>query len=275
MNRHIFQQMLRETDAYQTSMKSRGSILQRLFGRFDWWFYLNTIRIFVCGYAKSLFLRYDDGAWAQSSYDFVRLYEDCGAHVSVSGARSLVESPGPAVIVANHMSVAETYLLPCMALAFGRLAIVVKQSLTRYPVFGRILSAGDPIRVTRGAPREDLRIVLREGRKALHDGRSVLLFPQSTRDTRFVISRFNSLGVKLAASANVPIVPVAVKTDFHGLGRIWKDLGKLDRTKSIHVCFGPSLDIDGNEKEIHRNVIDFITKNLQSWGCEVVEEESL
>jgi len=275
MNRHIFQQMLRETGAYETPPDSHRSSVQRVFGRFNWWFYVGSLCIYTSGYFKSLIGRYDDGGWAQSSYEFVRLYEACGARISISGALNLAHSRGPVVIVANHMSAAETYLLPCMALTFGRLAIVVKQSLTRYPIFGRILSICDPIRVKRDTPRDDLRVVLTEGPKALKNGRSVLLFPQSTRDPKFIDKRFNSLGAKLAARANVPIVPVALKTDFHGLGRVWKDIGKLDRSKSMHICFGPPCVIEGNEKEIHRNIIDFISEKLHSWECEVVDEGPL
>jgi 1-acyl-sn-glycerol-3-phosphate acyltransferase len=267
--------MLRETGAYQTPARSRRSIVQRVFGHFDWWFYVGALFIYASGYVKSLLGRYDDGGWAQSSYEFVRLYEACGARISISGALNLAHSQGPVVIVANHMSAAETYLLPCMALTFGRLAIVVKRSLTRYPMFGRILRKCDPIEVKRETARDDLRVVLKEGLRALQHGRSVLLFPQSTRDTRFEVKRFNSLGAKLADRAKVPIVPVALKTDFHGLGRMWKDWGKLDRTRPMHICFGPPLIIDSNEKEIHRNIIDFISKNLHSWECEVLDEGPL
>ena len=265
--------MLRETGAYQSPATSREAMLQRVLGRFDWWFYLASLRIYSRSYMKSLRGRFDDDNWARSSFAFLRLYEACGARFSISGVRNLVLPEGPMVIVANHMSAAETYLLPCITLGFCRLAIVVKRSLTRYPLFGRVLRACEPIQIERGRPREDLRIVLKEGHAALRNGRSVLLFPQATRDRRFVAGRFNSLGTRLAARAGVPIVPLALKTDFHGLGRVWKDVGRLDRTRSMHVCFGPPLTIDSNEKEIHRNIIDFISKRLQSWGCEVVEEQ--
>jgi len=48
---------------------------------------------------------------------------------------------------------------------------------------------------------------------------SVLIFPQTTRDLRFDPNKFNTLGIKLAKRAKVPVIPVAVKTDAWGMGK--------------------------------------------------------
>ncbi|MBW2177934.1 MAG: hypothetical protein JRH03_13480, partial [Deltaproteobacteria bacterium] len=47
---------------------------------------------------------------------------------------------------------------------------------------------------------------------------SVLVFPQTTRGLRFDPDKFNTLGIKLARRAKVPVIPVAVKADAWGVG---------------------------------------------------------
>ena len=49
---------------------------------------------------------------------------------------------------------------------------------------------------------------------------------------------FNSLGAKLAARSGVPVVPIALKTDFSGLGPVVKEFGRIDRTRTVHFRFG-------------------------------------
>jgi len=264
--------MLEASGAYDTGCADAPRAIDRLLGRFDWWFHLNALCIYLRGCVAASLGRVDDDGWTETTYQLLRLYEGCGARICLTGARNLDTTP--AVIVANHMSVAETALLPAILLSFGRLTIVVKQTLTRYPFFGTVLKSIDPIRVTRSNARQDLKTVMEVGAEALRQGRSVLLFPQHTRDPRFDPKVFNSIGVKLASRAGVPLIPIALKTDFHGMGRVIKDMGSMDRSKEIHFCVGEPLRIDGNEKEVQRKVIEFISEKLLSWGGEVATQET-
>ena len=60
----------------------------------------------------------------------------------------------------------------------------------------------------------------------LRNGMSVIIFPQTTRIMDFDRKQFNSMGVKLAKRAQVPVVPIALKTDAWGVGKWIKDLPK-------------------------------------------------
>jgi len=79
--------------------------------------------------------------------------------------------------------------------------------------------------------------------------------------------------VKLAKKAGVPVVPLALKTDFHGLGRKIKDFGPVDRSKTVHFRFGEPLQVTGNGREAHEACLNFITENLKAWGGEVFAGE--
>ena len=123
----------------------------------------------------------------------------------------------------------------------------------------------NPIVVGRANPREDLRIVLAEGQNRLNGNISIVIFPQTTRSINFDPKKFNSLGVKLAKRAKVPVVPVALKTDAWGTGRKFKDFGKIQPAKSVHITFGDPLPVQGSGKEEHKFIVNFIAKKLDSY----------
>jgi 1-acyl-sn-glycerol-3-phosphate acyltransferase len=122
-----------------------------------------------------------------------------------------------------------------------------------------------PITVTRTNPREDLKAVLEEGSALLKEGRSVIIFPQTTRTMELEPERFNSIGVKLARRAGVPVVPIALKTDALGNGRVLKDFGTVDPTRDVHFSIGEPMEITGRGHEEHRRIIEFITAKLNTW----------
>jgi 1-acyl-sn-glycerol-3-phosphate acyltransferase len=163
------------------------------------------------------------------------------------------------------MSVLETFVLPCLIQPYRDVTFVVKESLISYPFFGPILRSRDPIVVGRVNPREDLKIVLGEGQKRLRHNVSVIIFPQTTRSPIFDTDKFNTLGVKLAKRANVPVVPFALKTDAWGIGRRLKDFGKINPEKPVRIYFGDPMHITGSGKEEHNTITEFISAKINAW----------
>jgi 1-acyl-sn-glycerol-3-phosphate acyltransferase len=268
MELDAFQEQIRHSGSYDTAAASRTRF-DRVMGRSDAWFYAHLAAVVARGAWQARRGRYDDRAWSVSSHNTLRIMERCGACIRIRGANQLAAAGGPAVVVANHMSMAETFLLPCQLLAFASASIVVKESLLRYPLFGAILRATSPIRVTRDNPRQDLRAVLEEGQRRLANGRLVVIFPQATRRPAFTPAAFNSIGVKLAARAGVPVIPLALRTDFQGTGRWIKDFGPLDREKPVFFEFGEPLRIRHNERDVHAASLAFIGDRMREWGVPV------
>ena len=115
-------------------------------------------------------------------------------------------------------------------------------------------------------PREDLKTVLVKGKSVLEEGRCIIVFPQATRAASFEPEKFNTIGIKLAKSAGVKVVPFALKTDFLGIGKRFRDLGPVHPEKVVHFEFAPAMEITGNGQEQHKAIIDFIQSRFDEWN---------
>lgn len=195
----------------------------------------------------------------------LRSLENIGARVEITGIENLRHLKTPCVIVANHMSVLETVVLPIIIHPIHPMTFIVKQSLLEYPVFKHIIQARNPISVGRTNPRQDYKIVLEEGRKRLQKGISVVVFPQRTRAKSIDPSRFNSIGVKLAKKAGVPVVPLALLTDAWENGKYIKEFGRINPAKKIYFTFGEAMWVKGRGNDEHKAIVNFIVDKIRSF----------
>jgi 1-acyl-sn-glycerol-3-phosphate acyltransferase len=251
--------------SYDTPVNKKPSLADRL--RF------NNRLYFIYRYAIIVFRTrsqaqngiYDDILWADSSNYIFRLIEKAGGRFHITGMEHIASSPEPVLFIGNHMSTLETMILPGLIAPHRRVTFVVKESLVKHPLFGDVMKSRDPIIVGRTDPRKDLEAVMVGGMELLSKGISIVIFPQSTRSTDFKPEDFNSLGVKLAKKAGVKVVPMALKTDFWGNGRIIKEVGPLNGHLPIFIKFGEPFEVSGSGKENNQRIIDFIQYHLSLW----------
>ena len=210
---------------------------------------------------------YSVEAWKGNSAEVFNHVEAVGGRIHITGMDNIRTLKSPCVFIANHMSTLETMLLPVIILQNGvNVTFVVKESLLRYPYMGAVLGAVKPIAVGRTNPREDLKAVLEGGSAEIAGDRSVIIFPQHTRSDRLDEKHFNTIGIKLALKAGAPVIPVALKTDFWGTGKLIKDLGPVYPARDAHFAFGPAISVKDRGAEEHRAVIDFIATHHRQWG---------
>lgn len=208
---------------------------------------------------------YGPRQWVESSYRIVSALEAVGVSLSVEDVSAFKNLSSPAVFIGNHMSTLETFALPWIIRPHRPLTFVVKRELLHYPLFGDVMRAIEPVVLSRDNPRRDLTTILTEGKRRLEDGISLVVFPQTTRSPEFQPEDFNTIGVKLARRAGVPVVPLALKTDAWGNGKRIKDFGRIDPSLPVHFSFGAPLKVAGNGREEHREIIRFIEEHLRSW----------
>jgi 1-acyl-sn-glycerol-3-phosphate acyltransferase len=210
--------------------------------------------------------RSDMGVFCEASWNIAQVVDSIGARVSVENIEVLQRIGGPCIVAGNHMSSLETMLLPGLIMPYVPMTFVAKDSLLHYPYLGTVLSASRPITVARKDAREDLRIMTTQTHEHIARGVSVVVFPQTTRTTRFSPTHFNSIGAKLAKREKVPLVPFALKTDLWGYGKWIKDLGKIDPRLDVRVRFGEPIDAS-DDKEAHRRTLEFVGSTLREWGA--------
>ena len=255
-----------DSTTYHTPEKESLSIAEKILLDSRIYFTLKYASVVLRTRKEAIRMVYDTKAWTDSSFEILRFIEKIGGIFHITGMEYFTQSPGSVLFISNHMSTLETMILPSIIGPHKELTFVVKESLVKHPLFGDVMRSRNPIVVGRTDPRKDLEAVMNGGVDRLNNGISIVIFPQSTRSVEFKPEDFNSLGVKLAKKAGVEVVPIALKTDFWGNGKLIKEIGPMDHHKQIHIKFGEPMKITGNGKEENQRIIDFIQSSLKEWN---------
>jgi 1-acyl-sn-glycerol-3-phosphate acyltransferase len=213
--------------------------------------------------------RYGDREWSLHSVYVMRALESVGCRFEITGVEHLEQMDSPCVIAANHQSTLETAVLPGIIQPILPVTFIVKQSLIDYPVFKHIMRARHPVPVTQTDPRADLKAMLVEGAARLETGVSLVVFPEGRRTPVFEPARFNTIAVKIAHRADVPIIPLALYTNAWSLGRgKLSDFGRIYPDRKVRFAFGPPLRASGRGADANRAIVKYIVEHLERWQRE-------
>lgn len=159
----------------------------------------------------------------------------CGLGGRIVGRENL---PSHAVIVmSKHQSAWETimlqYLVPVQSW-------VVKRELLWFPFFGWGLWTLRPIALDRSKGVEASKQLLEKGVARLKAGSSIMLFPEGTRVAAGTRGKYKHGGSRLACTAGVDVIPVAVNS-----GEFWPRNGFLKLPGTITLSIGPAISTAG------------------------------
>ncbi len=253
------------TQNYETS-EDKSSFWSDIKPLNNLFFYCNFLGLTIKNGVLAKRGKYDAEAWRASSFECFKLMEKCGGKFMIKGIEAINNLKSPAIFAGNHMSTLETIVLVYLLAPNKLPSFIIKEELLKVPFFKWLVKSQRSIVVSRKDPLKDLRHVLSQGEKVIKEGRSIIVFPGTTRSTLFNKEGFSSLGVSLAKRCKVPLVPVALKTDFWGNGRLIKDFGPINPSKTIHFEFGNPLKIAGLGRKEHHQTVNFIEDRLQTWG---------
>lgn len=124
---------------------------------------------------------------------------------STEGARP-PEVDGGAVVVSNHESTADPFLLSFLP---WDMRWIAKEELFKLPLIGWLMKLGGDIPLRRGKA-ESVRAMMAECRTTLAAGMPVMIFPEGTRTPDGRLLPFKDGAFRLAIEAGVPIVPLAL-----------------------------------------------------------------
>jgi len=126
-----------------------------------------------------------------------------GVRVRVLGLERI--PPGVCLFVANHTSSADA---PAVVGAIPRrVALILKESLFKFPIVGQAFSSAHFVPVNRRAHDSAVASV-EKATEILRAGQSFLIYPEGTRSPDGRLQRFKKGAVVMAINAGVPIVPM-------------------------------------------------------------------
>jgi len=164
---------------------------------------------------------------------------------SIEGSPPADVQTRPYVVVANHISLADPFLLSSLP---WDMQWVGKESLFKVPVMGWIMRLGGDIALRRGSG-DSVRAMLDECRRSLDGGLSVMLFPEGTRATTATVQPFKDGAFSLAIERQVPILPVAVAGTENCMH---KGSGRLGRARAIGRILEPIATRGMTEADVPR-----------------------
>ena len=136
------------------------------------------------------------------TFRYLRLFPSW--RVEVVGRELL--PPGPAVLVANHQSMADVVVMMGLYHPFK---FVSKASLFQLPLVGWMMRLARYVRIERGRPKSTQKM-MEDCRRWLRRGMAVLLFPEGTYSTGGKLLPFKRGPFILAVEEKVPVVPVVL-----------------------------------------------------------------
>ena len=145
-------------------------------------------------------------SWAKGTIRYSEL------KIEVSGQENLIEDT--CVYVANHQSMLDIPLI--MANVNHTIGAMAKKEMKKVRVFSYWMEELGSVYIDRENGREGLKAIL-QGVENLKNGRSMLIFPEGTRNRGGVTAEFKRGSLKLATKANVPVIPITVDGTYKGL----------------------------------------------------------
>ncbi len=137
-----------------------------------------------------------------------------GVRIRVRGLERIPR--GVCLFVANHTSSADA---PAVVGAIPRrIAILLKESLFKWPIAGQAFTLARFIPVNRGA-RDSAIASVGKATEALMAGQSFLIYPEGTRSPDGRLQEFKKGAVVMAIKAGVPIVPMVCSGAHRVMGK--------------------------------------------------------
>jgi len=169
-----------------------------------------------------------------------------GVRVRVLGLERI--PPGVCLFVANHTSSADA---PAVVGAIPRrIAVILKESLFKWPIVGQVFLSAHFIPVNRTA-HDSAVAAVEKATEALRAGQSFLIYPEGTRSPDGRLQRFKKGAVVMAINAGVPIAPMVCS----GAHRIMEKRSLVIHPGEIVVEFLEPIESSGYSLE-ERDVLN-------------------
>jgi 1-acyl-sn-glycerol-3-phosphate acyltransferase len=154
-----------------------------------------------------------------------------GIDDDISGRENI---PGGGFIVASkHQSAWETLRLTQL---FPRPSFILKKQLLWLPLFGWYMKKAHMIPVDRGKGSVAIEDMLIHARRAIAEGRQIIIFPEGTRRPPFAPPDYRRGVTRLYAALHAPCLPIALNS-----GLYWPRRSLAHRRGTIRMQVLPAI----------------------------------
>jgi len=176
--------------------------------------------------------------------------------VKVTGRRNL-DKTRSCVIVANHQSHYDILVI------YGWIGVdfkwVMKKELRKIPILGIASHRGGHIFIDR-SNNEAARATLREAKKKISGGTSIVFFPEGTRTTTGSMGEFKKGAFVMALDLGIPVVPVTIA----GSRRVMPSKTLDIFPGRIHMIIHPPIDVARYTRATLEDLMDEARLTIQA-----------
>lgn len=205
----------------------RSTLYQLAF--LPWTLFLALLYLPLLALGSRRFVQRCAAFWLDGALFFQRVF--LGLSFDVRGQENL--PAGGVIIAAKHQSAWDTMVFHHVV---EDPAFVLKKELLSIPFIGWYLQKTGQVAIDRKAGVRALKLMVEGARRALADGRQVVIFPEGHRQPPGHTGEYHSGIAMLYAACDVPVVPVALNS-----GLFWGRNAFLRRSGAITLQFLPPL----------------------------------
>ena len=206
-------------------------------------FFLSVAGTLVAPFAPAILPRFTV-AYARLGIWTARVL--CGIRLEVTGWENLPD--GPALIASRHQSAFDTFVWFTLV---PRCCYVMKRELLRIPLMGSLIRATGMIAIDRDGGGRTIRILVKEGKRAVADGRQIVIFPEGTRADPGELLPLQPGVAALAAGTGLPIIPVLTDS-----GLRWGRRAFCKYPGVLHIVIRPPLPTGLKREELMRRLAE-------------------
>jgi 1-acyl-sn-glycerol-3-phosphate acyltransferase len=229
----------------------------------NWWAWVETVSVVILGTPVVAIIWLFTAPFDRGRYAAGRAFRIVGVTaMRLNGLwkfrtrGSLDDARRPYVVVANHESYADVFLISCFPWEMKWLS---KDTMFRIPCMGWMMQMAGDIKLVRG-DRDSTINAIAQCRDRLAKKVSVMIFPEGTRSKTQEMLPFKDGAFRLAIETQAPVLPIAVAGTRNAMA---KGTFRFLRARALAQVLEPidttgmTMDDIGRLKQMARERIDF------------------
>jgi 1-acyl-sn-glycerol-3-phosphate acyltransferase len=228
----------------------------------NWWAWVATVLVVILGTPVVAIVWLFTAPFDKGRYAAGRAFRLVGVTaMRINGLWTfrtrggLADPRRPYVVVANHESYADVFLISCFPWEMKWLS---KDTMFKIPCMGWMMQMAGDIRLVRG-DRDSTINAIAQCRDRLAKRTSVMIFPEGTRSKTQEMLPFKDGAFRLAIETQAPVLPIAVAGTRHAMA---KGTFRFLRARALAQVLEPidttgmTMDDIGRLKQLARERID-------------------